>query len=173
MQFKENYELLAIHENGKSDRGAGLTIHYGFEDSNYGSILVAKTGRGICWLAIAADKTASFRKMKLNWPLARFVEIDMRDMVSGNISLDLYGTPFQRCVWKALLDIPRGETVSYQDIALNVGRPRATRAVGTAIGLNPVSVIIPCHRVIRQDGGLGGYAWGTDLKREILQAEAA
>ncbi len=173
MQFKENFEISAVHENIDYARGNGLTIHHWFEDSNYGPVLIAKTGKGVCWLAIAQDKTASYQKMKAHWPMARFVDLEMRDGISSPCALDLYGTKFQISVWKALLQIPRGRTVSYQDIALRVGKPRAVRAVGTAVGANPVGILVPCHRVIRSDGGIGGYMWGVELKREILKAEAA
>jgi len=173
MQFKDNFEIPAIYENARLPNYDGLTIHYGFESSDYGPILVAKTARGLCWLALGADRTVLFQKMKRNWRGARFVQIDMRDVFGGSAALDLFGTPFQLQVWKALLDVPCGKTVSYQDIAQAIRKPRAVRAVGTAIGSNPISVLVPCHRVIRRDGGIGGYAWGVDIKREILRAEAA
>jgi AraC family transcriptional regulator of adaptative response/methylated-DNA-[protein]-cysteine methyltransferase len=83
------------------------------------------------------------------------------------------GTPFQHQVWRALLDIPRGEVVSYQDIAHKVGRPKAVRAVGSAVGANPISPLIPCHRVVGSNGSFGGYYWGLDIKRALLQEEGA
>lgn len=86
-------------------------------------------------------------------------------------ALALRGTPFQRAIWQALLGIPRGETRTYREIASAIGKPRATRAVGSAVGANPIAVIIPCHRVIRADGALGGYAWGVDAKIRLLQSE--
>ena len=88
-----------------------------------------------------------------------------------DVPLDLWGTPFQQEVWKALLQIPYGETRSYQDIAQSVGNPKAVRAVGGANGRNPVPVIVPCHRVIRSDGNLGGYGGGLDIKRDLLDLE--
>jgi len=92
---------------------------------------------------------------------------------TDSIKLDLQGTAFQRAVWKALHGIPKGRTVSYSDIADTIGKPKASRAVGTAIGNNPISLLIPCHRVIQKSGGLGNYGWGLDLKRRLLALEAA
>ncbi|MBI1274187.1 MAG: methylated-DNA--[protein]-cysteine S-methyltransferase [Alphaproteobacteria bacterium] len=89
------------------------------------------------------------------------------------LAVALHGTPFQTAVWKALAKIPHGQTVSYADIARRVGKPKAVRAVGTAVGSNPVSVIIPCHRVIGSDGGLHGFGWGLPMKRALLAAEGA
>eukprot|EP01134_Creolimax_fragrantissima_P002625 CFRG2625T1 len=90
-----------------------------------------------------------------------------------SIGLDLHGTQFQNSVWRALLDIPKGKTRSYGDIAVEVGRPKAYRAVGTAVGDNPISLIVPCHRVIQKSGKLGNYGWGLHLKRQLLDIEGA
>ena len=89
----------------------------------------------------------------------------------GSVELYPEGTPFQQSVWKALLEIPEGETRTYAQIASTIGRPKVVRAVGTAIGANPIAYLIPCHRVVRSDGGLGGYRWGIELKKKMLKAE--
>ena len=89
----------------------------------------------------------------------------------AEIDLDLRGTEFQRDVWQALLQIPKGQVISYGDVANDIGRPKASRAVGSAVGENPVSLIVPCHRVVQSTGGLGNYGWGVKLKKHILEEE--
>ncbi len=162
--------------------GAGLVIRYGWFDTPFGEALAMATGRGLCGLAFAAEtgRDAAFADMAARWPAARF-EPD-RDGIAGLVEpalggtggqLHLIGAPFQIKVWEALLAIPSGHVTTYSDIAARIGSPRAVRAVGTAVGRNPVSWLIPCHRALRKSGGLGGYHWGLPVKRAMLAWEAA
>lgn len=161
----------------------GVTIHWGRFSSPYGEALAFGTTRGLCGLAFIAETgfEAAFADMSSRWPLARFVEApqELNTWVNaafdgrGEAQLTLVGAPFQIKVWEALLAIPSGEVVTYSDIAQAIGAPRAVRAVGTAVGRNPISLLIPCHRALRKSGGLGGYHWGLPVKRAMLAREAA
>ncbi len=163
--------------------GAGLTIRYGSFDSPFGPALVMATDRGICGIAFSAETgaEAAFADMKARWPQATFQEdpAAIAPLVapilgqSGETRLHLIGGPFQIKVWEALLAIPSGHVTTYSDIANVIGNPRAVRAVGTAVGRNPISWLIPCHRAIRKSGGLGGYHWGLPVKRALLAWEGA
>ncbi len=162
--------------------GAGLDIRWGWLASPFGPALVMATGKGICGMGFA-DETGSpaeIRDMFGRWPNASFVEDPvavkpLADAAFGKepTSLHLIGAPFQIKVWEALLAIPTGHVTTYADIAGAVGHPQAHRAVGTAVGRNPISFLIPCHRALRRDGGLGGYHWGLPRKRAMLAWEAA
>jgi len=166
-------------------KGAGLTIYWGWFDSPFGPALVMGTERGICGIGFAAETGAEATMQDLTgrWPQARFVQDPQRlrpwalDAFRAERSeatpLYLIGAPFQIKVWEALLRIPSGHVTTYSDIAGAIGHPRAVRAVGTAVGRNPVSLLIPCHRALRKSGGLGGYHWGLPVKRGILAWEAA
>ena len=164
------------------DGGRGETIRYAISDSPIGALLIAATGKGICFLNFDEDETALRRR----FPNATILADDgtIAPLVASALSqierpgphelpIDVQGTAFQERVWAELRKIPAGETRSYADIAAAVGDPKATRAVGTANGSNPVAVLVPCHRVIRSDGSLGGYAGGLDRKRKLLEAEGA
>jgi AraC family transcriptional regulator of adaptative response/methylated-DNA-[protein]-cysteine methyltransferase len=165
------------------DGGRGETIRYAMLDTPLGRMLVAATGKGICRLTFDEDAGALRRR----FPNATIERADaaMASLISGvmeaietpkavhSLPLDVAGTAFQEAVWRELRKIPPGETRSYADIAAAVGDPKATRAVGTANGSNPVAILVPCHRVIRSDGTLGGYAGGLDRKRKLLTAEGA
>lgn len=163
--------------------GEGLTIRWGWFDSPFDAALVMATDRGICGLAFAAEvgADAAMADMLSRWPKAEFVEDPMalRDEVhavfgqSGKARLHMIGAPFQIKVWEALVSIPTGHVTTYSEIAEAVGNPKAVRAVGTAVGRNPVSWLIPCHRALRKSGGLGGYHWGQPVKRALLAYEAA
>jgi AraC family transcriptional regulator of adaptative response/methylated-DNA-[protein]-cysteine methyltransferase len=164
-------------------RGGGLgeTIRWTHFDSPIGQMLIAATSKGICRLTFD-DSEASLRRL---FPKATIVEDGggLRDLVEGALAainsplaarelpIDVAGTAFQESVWRELRKIPAGETRSYAQIAAAIGQPKAVRAVGTANGDNHVAVLIPCHRVIRSDGSLGGYAGGLDRKRQLLAAE--
>ena len=161
--------------------GGGVAIGWALVDAAFGSMLLAATSRGVCRLAFGEtreDLARRFPKADLvagGNGLASLTEqvlaaIAMPALAAG-VPLDVRGTPFQHLVWQALSDIPAGETRSYAQIAALVGRPAASRAVGSAIGANPVALLVPCHRVVRGDGGLGGYAWGLAVKRALLAAE--
>ena len=163
--------------------GAGLTIRWGWFDSPFDLALVMATDRGICGLAFAAETgaDAAMADMLSRWPKADFVEdpvalkaeVEALFAQKGEARLHMIGAPFQIKVWEALITIPSGHVTTYSEIAAAVGRPKAVRAVGTAVGRNPVSWIIPCHRALRKSGGLGGYHWGLPVKRALLAWEAA
>ena len=164
-------------------KGAGLTIHYGWLESPFGEALVMATQKGICGIAFSAEfgRDWAWEDMTARWPDAEYVE-DPAAMTQwaeaafaqkGETALHLIGAPFQIKVWEALLRIPSGHVTTYSEIAGSIGAPRAVRAVGTAVGRNPVSWLIPCHRALRKSGALGGYHWGLPMKRAMLAYEAA
>ena len=162
--------------------GAGLTVFWGWFDTNFGPAVVMGTDRGICGMGFAADmgEAAAYEDLHRRWPLAQFVpdEARLRPWVEAAMGgqsapLTLIGAPFQIKVWEALLRIPSGHVTTYGEIAAAIGHPKAVRAVGTAVGRNPISLLIPCHRALRKSGGLGGYHWGLRVKRAILAWESA
>jgi AraC family transcriptional regulator of adaptative response/methylated-DNA-[protein]-cysteine methyltransferase len=167
--------------------GAGLTVFWGWFESPFGSALVMATEKGICGIGFAAETGAEATMADLvsRWPKADFVEDPMmlRPWVHAAFGvandsqetapLFLIGAPFQIKVWEALLRIPTGHVTTYSELAGVVGHPNAMRAVGTAVGRNPISWLIPCHRALRKSGGLGGYHWGLPVKRAMLAWESA
>ena len=164
-----------------AERGSGLEIAYGWFPTRFGEVLALGTRRGLCGLAFAADegREAVFEDMAARWPRASLVEdparlegVVERAFDGGETRLLLSGTPFQIKVWEALLRIPSGFVTTYEEVARAIGQPRAARAAGTAIGRNPVSWLIPCHRALRKSGELGGYRWGADVKRAMLAWES-
>lgn len=167
-------------------RGEGIAIDYGFHATPFGECLIAVTARGICRLAfVGADgRGAQLAELERHWPRARLSqdqETTARwvSSVFGRAERDkplhlwVKGSNFQIKVWEALLRIAPGELVSYEQVARAVGLPRASRAVGAAVGANPVAVLIPCHRVIRKAGDFGDYRWGLPRKRALVGREAA
>ncbi|MBI6629257.1 methylated-DNA--[protein]-cysteine S-methyltransferase [Pontibaca salina] len=164
-------------------KGAGLHIRYGWLDSPFGAALVMATDRGLCGIGFAGEATrdAIWADLTGRWPEAEFVEdraavtpwAQAAFRQQGETQVHLIGAPFQIKVWEALLSIPSGQVTTYSEIAQAVGHPRAVRAVGTAVGRNPVSWLIPCHRALRKSGALGGYHWGMPVKRAMLAWEAA
>lgn len=167
------------------NKGESLVIRYSSISSPFGGVLVASTDKGICYMAFYEDYEVEVSSLKASFPRATFKEVspsEFQDIVrvferSSNeprgIKLHLKGTPFQLKVWESLLKIPEGRLVSYSYIAGDIGRPKAARAVGTAIGSNPVAYLIPCHRVIQSSGMLGGYKWDLGRKACILGWESA
>jgi AraC family transcriptional regulator of adaptative response/methylated-DNA-[protein]-cysteine methyltransferase len=163
--------------------GEGLTINYGWFDSAFGPALSLGTDRGICGLAFSAEfgPDIAMSDLRSRWPKATYVEnpdaiaawTKSALGLSGDTKLHMIGAPFQLQVWEALLRIPSGHVTTYSEIALSIGRPKAVRAVGTAVGRNPVSLLIPCHRALRKSGALGGYHWGLPIKRTLLAWESA
>lgn len=163
--------------------GAGLVIRWGLFPSPFGEVLAMATDRGLCGLAFTEEtgRDAAMADMRGRWPAAGYVEdpAAIAPMVAGAFGgagetrLHLIGAPFQIKVWEALLRIPSGQVTTYSEIAGAIGHPAAVRAVGTAVGRNPVSWLIPCHRALRRDGALGGYHWGLPVKRAMLAWEAA
>src|SRR5258707_4554306 len=190
-----------MHDSGKGNimnnssygpRGDGAEIGYAIVDSALGRLLVAGTRRGICFAAMGEADRTIVAELRGDYPRAmiRVATSNRRedscigqwadalaDYIAGNSKMptppmDIRGTPFQFAVWDQLRAIPAGETRSYSEIAQRIGRPRAIRAVGTANGANPVSIVIPCHRAIRSSGHLGGYPWGLVWNRKVLGMES-
>jgi AraC family transcriptional regulator of adaptative response/methylated-DNA-[protein]-cysteine methyltransferase len=180
----------------KAKRAAGLRIVYGWHDGPFGRTLVMASAHGLCGLAFAAserepasgdyDEDAALANMTGRWPsaaykhdagmtaplMARVFEPE-RWRADDPLPLHLFGSPFDMQVWDALVRIPVGRTLTYSDIAEALGRPSAARAVGAAVGANPVSFAVPCHRVIGRSGALTGYHWGVGRKRRMLDWERA
>lgn len=163
--------------------GAGLVIHWAWFDSPFGPALVMGTDKGLCGLGFASEMgaDATMADLTRRWPKATFVEdastlaplVQAAFGQQGETRLHLIGAPFQIKVWEALLRVPSGNVTTYSEIAQSIGSPRAVRAVGTAVGRNPVSWLIPCHRALRKSGALGGYHWGLPVKRALLAYEGA
>lgn len=178
--------LEAVTPGQFKEQGRGLQIRYGKHPSPFGECIVGQTERGICFLEFMAGETEAEKLQHLarRWPEARLhPDSPATSRTIGSIfsampgeaplHLLVRGTNFQVSVWRALLDIPPGRVTTYAEVARRVGRPNATRAVGSAVGANPVAWLIPCHRVLRSDGRLGGYHWGTVRKQACLAWEAA
>lgn len=168
--------------------GEGLVIRWGWFDTPFGRTIVMGTERGICGMGFAAEMGAAeaVDDLRRRWPKADYIEDAalLAPWVASafgaevgaeraEVPLYLIGAPFQIKVWEALLRVPSGHVTSYSQLAGAVGLPKAVRAVGTAVGRNPVSFLIPCHRALRKSGELGGYHWGLPVKRAILAWEAA
>jgi AraC family transcriptional regulator of adaptative response/methylated-DNA-[protein]-cysteine methyltransferase len=163
--------------------GAGLTIRYGWFPTPFGEALAMGTDRGLCGLGFVDDcgRDAAMADLCGRWPRASFVEdraalapwVEAAFAGKGEARLHMIGAPFQIKVWEALLTVPSGQVTTYSELARAIGHPTAVRAVGTAVGRNPVSWLIPCHRALRKTGGLGGYHWGLPVKRAMLAWEAA
>ncbi|SIR57057.1 bifunctional transcriptional activator/DNA repair enzyme AdaA [Aeromonas veronii] len=180
-------QLEAVTPGEYKQRGAGLVIDHGVHDTPFGQAFVSLTPRGVCNFSFLDEKAPEVPLAALahNWPEAELREAPSRTqnvintMFDGSkapdrpISLHVSGTNFQISVWRALLQIPPAKVVSYAQVASAVGNPKAARAVGLAVGANPVALMIPCHRVIQQNGKLGGYHWGETRKQAIHAWEAA
>lgn len=161
-----------------------MTLTYGLHPSPFGECLLAVSERGLCHLAFTLGQPEPvLSRIRSAWPDADLRQESSRTEPfaktvfspdgSAAMPLDLRGTPFQRRVWQALLEIPLGEVTTYGKLAAAIGHPKAARAVGTAVGDNPVAVLVPCHRVVRSDGSLGGYFYGPELKSALLRWEGA
>jgi len=160
-------------------------VHYGSAPSPYGGVVIAWTVKGLAFLAFA-DSVEERREagMELSRRYSPACLIENPDLAEqwtrtvfghdnpGLIPVDPVGTPFQLRVWEELRKIPNGEVISYRQLAERLGRPKSVRAVASAIGANPIACVIPCHRVVRSDGKLGGFRWGEELKRKLLAVEA-
>lgn len=185
------HDLFVAHEamtpGDYKARGAGLTIRYGFHPSPFGTALAMVTDRGLAGLAFAdeGEEKAALADMTARWPQAAYVEDSAATAAYVRRIFDpatwrpdrplrvvMIGTDFELNVWETLLRLPLGRATTYSDIAGAIGRPAAARAVGTAVGRNPLSFVVPCHRVLGKDGGLHGYHWGLTRKRAILGWEA-
>lgn len=177
-----NYEAMTPGDYKR--RGAGLEMSWGIHDSPFGRALIMVTERGITGLAFAddgEDETAMFDDMARRWPAANYVHAQEKTRAliarifspglwrkSDPLKVVLIGTDFEVRVWDALLKLPPAQAITYSDLAAHVCTTRAARAVGSAVGRNPVSFVVPCHRVLRKDGGLGGYHWGVTRKQAII-----
>ncbi len=169
------------HTASRTTRGKNLTIVYGIHDFPVGNILVALTAEGLCWLGINCDVA----KLHENWKGAELVEDKAATTKAAreiaklwpdslhklSIPIVLYGTAFQLKVWKELLHIKSGSTVTYEHIARKIGKPKAVRAVGSAVGRNTVSIVVPCHRVVNKSSDRINYGWGPAIKKALLKGE--
>lgn len=167
----------------KAARGRNLTLVWGIHDFPVGKILVARSHEGICWIGINCD----VRALKKNWPGANLIEDEKitaaaareiarkwpKDFDGLSFPLILYGTAFQLKVWKELLKIKSGKTTTYEAVAKKIGKPKAVRAVGSAVGKNTVSILVPCHRVVNKSGNRINYGWGPAVKLALLKGEKA
>jgi AraC family transcriptional regulator of adaptative response/methylated-DNA-[protein]-cysteine methyltransferase len=167
--------------------GAGATISWTTTPSTIGRILVASTERGLCFVEIGTNDAGLLRGLRREFPHATIADEPSPSMaplaqaaravaaanpVPATLPIDIRGTAFQWRVWRALTEIPRGETRSYADVAAAIGEPKAVRAVARACATNPIALVVPCHRVVPTAGGEGGYRWGSDTKRRLLKTEA-
>jgi AraC family transcriptional regulator of adaptative response/methylated-DNA-[protein]-cysteine methyltransferase len=154
----------------RETRDREMKIRWGVSHGPFGNMFLARSPLGITHLSFFdGDFSGALDVLRRDWPKAELVRDDSLSIESHQ--LHVKGTPFQMSVWRALLEIPEGNLSSYGAIATAIGLPGACRAVGSAVGANRISLLIPCHRVIRSDGGLGGYRWGTDRKRVMLARE--
>ena len=169
--------------------GSGEQIRWSLVETALGTALVAATQRGICMVELGDDVRVLEDKLRAEFPKAALQRVDagrdeflaprlraVADALAGrqsSVDVDLIGTAFQKKVWDALMKIPAGETRSYAQIAMQLGAPRAARAVASACAHNRVAIVVPCHRVVRGDGSLGGYRWGLPLKQRVLERERA
>lgn len=180
-------QIEAVTPSEYRQKGQDLTIVFGYHETPYGLAFVAQTSRGVCQFDFV-ERTATeepLHRLTQSWSnadirennaqTARIIELlfSQQHAHTAPLSLWVRGTNFQLNVWRALLKLQPGEVASYRDIAHTIGHPKASRAVGTAIGSNPAALIIPCHRVLKQTGELGGYRWGERRKHAILAREAA
>jgi AraC family transcriptional regulator of adaptative response/methylated-DNA-[protein]-cysteine methyltransferase len=169
-------------------RGEGVVVSYGFHPSPFGEVLLAQTARGVCGLQFvdAAGRAAALNVLAARWPRAELrhdpaataprlaaIFAPSFGQRRGPLALEIHGTNFQIQVWQALLELPSAAAITYGELARRIGRPGAARAVGAALGANPVAVLIPCHRVLRGLGELGGYRYGATRKAGLLALEWA
>ena len=176
----------AVSPGEYKSRGLGLTIRYGLHPTPFGNCLIGVTERGICHLSfVQTSEGDAIDKLVEDWKQAKMIEdhkataplvepiFDLSQRGKSELRLHLRGTNFQIKVWEALLNIPAGAVTTYEGIASSIGNPRAVRAVGTAVGHNPIAVLIPCHRVIRKVGEFGNYRYGAPRKKALLAMESA
>lgn len=163
-----------------------MDIHFAIAESSLGAVLVARSPRGICAILLGDDPETLIRDLQDRFPKANLIGGDtgFEDLVARvlgfiespalglDLPLDIRGTAFQQRVWQALREIPVGATLSYTEVAERIGAPKSVRAVAQACGANALALAIPCHRVVRNDGGLSGYRWGVARKRELLDRES-
>jgi len=184
--YAESKRLLGMDAKTYRKGGKGETIRFAIGQSSLGGLLVASTAAGVCAILLGEDPQELLEDLQRRFPKAELVGGDrgyekMVAQVAGHMEqpgepwklpLDIRGTSFQLRVWKALQEIPPGSTATYAEIAAKLGEPKAVRAVAGACAANKIAIAIPCHRVVRTDGGLSGYRWGVERKRELLDREA-
>lgn len=184
--YEQSNEVLGMTPTAYRAGGVNTEIRFAIGECSLGSILVAASERGVCAILIGDDPEALARDLQDRFPRAQLIGGDSQfehlvakvvgfveaPALGLDLPLDVRGTAFQQRVWQALREIPAGRTASYLQIATRIGAPKAVRAVGAAVGANPLAVAIPCHRVIRTDGSLCGYRWGVDRKRALIEREA-
>ena len=185
--YAEADERLGMTPGAYRAGGAQAEIRFALGECSLGSILVAQSARGVCAISLGDDPEALLRELQDRFPAATLIggDADFEVLVAqvvglveapgtgAELPLDLRGTAFQQRVWQALREIPAGQTVSYAELARRIGAPAAVRAVAGACAANTLAVAIPCHRVVRSDGGLAGYRWGVARKRALLEREGA
>jgi AraC family transcriptional regulator of adaptative response/methylated-DNA-[protein]-cysteine methyltransferase len=185
--YGESEQVLGMTPSEYRAGGVNAEIRFAVGECSLGSILVARSERGVCAIFLGDDPDALARELQDRFPRATLIGGDaaFEDVVAKvvglveapgvglDLPLDVRGTAFQQRVWRALREIPAGSTASYREVAQRIGSPGAVRAVAHACASNPLAVAIPCHRVVRSDGGLAGYRWGVERKLELLRREAA
>lgn len=185
--YEKSNELLGMTPTEYRAGGIDLEIRFAIGECSLGSILVAATERGVCAILLGDDPEELAHDLERRFSRARLIGADAsfeelvakvvglveQPRLGAELPLDIRGTAFQERVWNALRKIPAGKTVSYAELARAIGAPKAVRAVAQACAANPLAVAIPCHRVVRTDGGLSGYRWGVERKRELLEREAS
>lgn len=191
--YEESDRRLGMTPASYRAGGAGASIRYTTTDTPLGRLLVATTAKGICSVTLGSDDSALETRLKDEFPLATHERVDegreaWLDAVIARVAHDLgwqdreapamppfdvAATAFQQRVWDALTRIPRGETLSYGELAATLGVPKAARAIGRACGSNKLALLVPCHRIIREDGNLGGWRWGLEIKQQLLATERA
>lgn len=179
------YTMEAMSKHELENGGAHLSLGYGRARTPFGLVLAANTHKGICYLEFIGEEAEDRNLIRRLFPNAKVSRLDnyFQELIScafrsdvkacDRAKLHVRATPFQHRVWKALTEIPFGRTRTYGQVARAIGNPDSSRAVGTAVGQNPVGFLIPCHRVVRSDGEIGGYKWGAELKSRLLQWEKA
>lgn len=184
--YEDSSQVLGMTPSSYRAGGANTEIRFAVGECSLGSILVATSPRGVCAILMGADPNALVRDLQDRFPQARLIGGDAEferlvakvvgfveaPQVGLDLPLDVRGTAFQQRVWRALQQIPVGTTASYADIAERIGSPKSVRAVAQACGANALAVAIPCHRVVRSDGGVSGYRWGVERKRALLERES-
>ena len=185
--YEESAQVLGMTPTAYRAGGAATEIRFAIGQSSLGAILVAQTTRGVCAILLGDDPEVLLRDLQDRFPKAHLIGGDTgfeqtvacvvgfieAPRIGLSLPLDLRGTAFQQRVWQALRDIPVGQTASYSDVAQRIGAPTSVRAVARACAANPVALAVPCHRVLRIDGGISGYRWGVERKRALLAREAS
>jgi len=179
------FQVVPMTSEETTHQCANLSIDYSFNQCPFGQLLIASTGKGLCSILLAPEKEEALAQLRQSFPASDIREsnvswqpfianlFDKEQPFENQVCLHLKGTPFQLQVWNALLEIPFGKTSSYGAIASHIGHPKACRAVGSAVGKNPLFYLIPCHRVLPSDGSVGSYFWGPAVKKAILDWESA